>query len=306
MDSAAPTPSPSSNGPNSLEVATVQLNDGIWMPTFGLGVYRSKPGKETYDAVRAALDCGYRLVDSAALYRNEESVGKAVRESGVPREEIWVTTKLWDSDHGYDRTIQACQDSLKKLGMDYVDLYLVHSPNTGKLVETWDAMLELRRRGLARSVGVSNYDVAHIEALRSQSRPLPAVNQIEMHPMIFRERERLVNYCRESGILVQAYGSIFSGQPDKLSRPAVAGPAAARPGKTEAQVLLRWGLQMGFAIIPKSVKQPRIAANMEVFDFELSPAEMQALGALQGQLGEYWNPLHTRVDLGRTDRGGPA
>lgn len=297
-------PSAPVSGPGSLEAATVQLNDGIWMPTFGLGVYRSNPGKETYDAVKDALQLGYRLVDSAALYRNEQSVGKAVHESGIPREDIWVTTKLWDSDHGYDKTIQACTESLRKLSMDYVDLYLIHSPNTGKIVETWDAMLELKRRGLARSVGVSNFDVAHIKALCSAGRPLPAVNQIEMHPLIYREREHLVSYCKENGILVQAYGSIFSGQMDKLRQPAVAGPAAARPGKTEAQVLLRWALQMGFAIIPKSVNRPRIQGNMDVFDFELTQAEMDALSAMRGQLGAYWNPLRARVDLGRTDRGG--
>jgi len=286
--------------------STFQLLDGRRMPALGLGVYRSRPGKETYDAVRWALELGYRLVDTAAYYENEESVGRAIRDSGVPREELWVTTKLPGHGHGYEDAMNLCRTSLDLLGLDYLDLYLIHSPNGGRLVETWDALVELQRQGLVRSIGVSNFGVKHLEALRSRKRPLPTVNQIEMHPLVYEERKSLVEYCKQHGILVEAYGSVFSGHQDKLNDPAVARVLAGHPGKTGAQVLLRWGLQMGFQLIPKSVRQARQRENMDIFDFELSAAEMQSLGRMKGSLMEYWNPLDAPLDLGRVDLGGTA
>jgi len=302
--SAAPLTEPAGRTAQGGPEATVTLLDGREMPVFGLGVYRSQPGNETYRATKWALELGYRLVDTAALYRNEESVGQAIRDSGIPRENVWVTTKLWDSNHGYDKTIQACKQSLRNLGMNYVDLYLIHSPNTGKLVETWDALLELQRMGLARSIGVSNFGVEHIEALRSHGRNLPVVNQVEMHPLVYQDRKRLVEYCRQNGIWITAYGSVFSGHQDMLNARAVTKVVAAHPPKTPAQVALRWGLQMGFALIPKSVNQQRLAENMDIFDFELSSQELEQLAAMRGSLGEYWNPLRAKVDLGRLDCGG--
>eukprot|EP00439_Symbiodinium_sp_Y106_P075217 s97_g14.t2 len=293
----------------------LKLLDGRLMPRIGLGVYRSKPGPETYNAVKWALEIGYRLVDTAALYRNEKSVGEAIRDSGLSREDVWITTKLWDSDHGYEATLKACENSLHQLGMSYIDLYLIHSPNTGKLVETWDALIELQRRGVVRSIGVSNFGVQHLEALRSSGRQLPVVNQIEMHPMVYQERKPVLELCAAHGIKVTAYGSIFSGQQEQLGRKEVAQVLAAHPSKTPAQILLRWGLQMDFQVIPKSVRRERLEENMiaiesghtapwrNLMDFELTPGEMESLSAMRGALHEYWNPLKSKVDLGRTDRG---
>lgn len=281
----------------------VKLLDGGELPIFGLGVYKSSPGRETEDAVLWALQAGYRMIDTAALYGNEASVGAALRRSGVPRKDIFITTKLWKSDHGYNEAMAACRASIKALGVRYVDMYLVHTPGGGKLVETWDALLELQRQGLVLSVGVSNCNVDHIETLAKHGRPLPAVNQIEMHPMIFREREALVRYCQEKGIVVQAYGSIFAGKTQFLEDPGL-NKVAAECGKSVGQTLLRWGHQMGFVIIPKSVKQRRILENMEIFDFELAPDQMEVLTSMRGRLGAYWNPLGERVDVGDISKGG--
>jgi len=288
----------------SVELAntsTFALNDGQKMPVIGLGVYVTKPGNETYNAVKWALNLGYRLVDTAELYRNEKSVGKAIRDSGIPREKIWVTTKLWDAHHGYEAALARGAEQVKELGLEYIDLFLIHSPRTGKLVETWDALIELKRRGLTKSIGVSNYNVQHIKALVDHKRELPAVNQFEMHPMVYAERKPLVEYCVKNKILVQAYGSMFFGKTEFLEDPAVVEVTAAHPGKTPAQVLLRWGLQMGFQVIPKSTKRHRLEENMGIFDFELSEAEMQRLSSMTGSLNAYWNPLGSPVDLGKTE-----
>jgi len=284
-------------------VPAIALLDGRRMPALGLGVYRCQPGEETYNAVKWALEFGYRLVDTAAYYRNEESVGKAIRDSGIPREELWVTTKLPGHGHGYEDTIRLCETSLEKLGLDYIDLYLIHSPHPGKLVETWDAMVYLQKNGYIRSIGVSNFNKSHLVALRKHGRPMPTVNQIEMHPMIYKERKLLCDYCTEHGILVEAYGSVLSGHEDLLQSKIVSKVVAAHPSKTPAQVLLRWGFQQGFQLIPKSTRQPRIKENMDIFDFELSEKEMQLLNTMEGSLGEYWNPLNSPVDLGRTNIG---
>lgn len=291
-------PLPDFHGPT----ATYELHDGRQMPVFGLGVYVTKAGDEAVNSVKWALELGYRMIDTAKIYGNERSVGEAIRASGIPREEIWVTSKLWDADHGYEQTLAAGMQSLEEMGLDYMDLYLVHSPQGGKLVETWDAMLELKRRGLAKSVGVSNYNVNHLEALTQHQRELPVVNQFEMHPKIFRERLDLIEYCESHNILVQAYGSIFFGKTEFLEDPAVVEVASQHPDKTKAQVLLRWGLQNAFQIIPKSTKKHRLEENMKIFDFELSTAQMERLSSMGGALGAYWNPLTAPLDLGDTSR----
>jgi len=284
--------------------ATFTLRDEHKMPIVGLGVYQTKPGKDTFNSVKWSLQAGYRLVDTAALYGNEADVGRAVKESGIPRSEIFVATKLWDPDHGYDEAVEAFEGSLENLGLDYVDLYLIHSPNTGKLVETWDALVAMQRKGKIRSIGVSNFGKKHIEALRKHGRPLPAVNQIELHPLNYRNRASLLDYCKENGILVQAYGSLFAGQTEWLKAPQVTSAVKAHPGKTPAQVLLRWALQMGIQVIPKSVKHKRIEENLKFLDFELSESEMAALSGMKGELQAYWQPLGAKVDLGDTSRGG--
>ncbi|CAE7035006.1 unnamed protein product [Symbiodinium sp. CCMP2456] len=235
--------------------AAFKLSDGHTMPVMGLGVYMSQPGAESYNAVKWAVETGYRMIDTAAVYGNEESVGEAIADSGLPRSELFITTKLWDADHGFDAALAAFDASLKKLKLEYLDLYLIHSPNTGKIVETWDALLHLQAMGKIRSIGVSNFGIPHLDALRSHGRATPAVNQFEMHPMNYQERLPLLEYCKQQGILVQAYGSLFFGKQEFMDRPELANVAGAHPGFSAAHVLLRWGLQMGFQIIPKSVKQ---------------------------------------------------
>lgn len=283
--------------------AWMTLLDGNKMPGVGLGVYMSKPGDETYNSVKWSLELGYRMVDTAQMYGNEASVGEAVRDSGIPREELWIQSKLDTSNHGYEQTISAVKATIKIMGLDYLDCFLVHSPYGGKLVETWDALLKLQKDGLLRSVGVSNYDVRHIQALADHGRPLPTMNQVEMHPLVLAERKELIDYCNEKGIIVQAYGSLFFGQTQWLDDPRVTDIVKAHDGKSAAQVMLRWGWQKGFQLIPKSVKRHRIASNFEIFDFSLTEAQMQLLDTMQGQLGAYWNPVKdSPVDLGRTDR----
>merc|ERR1712146_451709 len=214
-----------------------------------------------------------------------------MRETGTKRSEIWITTKLWNSDHGYDATIRACNNSLSKLGMKYIDLYLIHSPGNGQLIETWDALVQLQKEGKVRSIGVSNYNIDHIAVLEEHGRPLPTVNQIEMHPLIYNDRRRLLDYCKGKGILTQAYGSILSGQSNQLRNPMLLA-IAQKYAKSTAQVLLRWGYEHGFQIIPKSVHKERLQQNKDIFDFELSPEDMVALnGVAPTSLGEYWNPL---------------
>jgi len=269
------------------------------MPQVGFGVYRVPRGRTCYEAVRAALAEGYRMVDTAKLYGNEADVGQAVRDSGLPREEVFVTTKVWDSDHGYAEALKAGRRSVERLGLGYVDLLLIHSPgrSEGRIVETYDALLALQEEGLVRSVGVSNFGVPHLEALAAAGRPAPVVDQIEMHPWVYAKRRGLVDYCAERQILVTAYGSLFSGQEGALGQRPLAAAAAAH-GRSPAQVLLRWALQKGFQVIPKSVHKERIRENAQVFDFELTASEVDALDGMHGKLGEYWNPLSWPVHLG--------
>lgn len=192
------------------------------------------------------------------------------------------------------------------MGLEYLDCFLIHSPFGGKLVETWDGLLQLQKEGVLRSVGVSNYDVRHIKALEDHGRPLPVMNQIEMHPMILAERQNLLDYCNAKSIIVQAYGSLFFGKTEYLSDPIVTNIVKNHPGKSAAQVLLRWGVQKGFQLIPKSVKRHRLEENQAIFDFELTEKEMSSLDGMQGALGAYWNPVKDAdVDLGDTEKWKP-
>ena len=263
-----------------------RLNNGVEMPYLGLGVYQARPGREAESAVRHALEEGYRLIDTAKLYGNEADVGKAVRESGIPRDEIFVTTKLWNSDHGYDETLAACARSLRTLGLDYVDLYLIHWPVEGRRRETWKAMEAIYSKGWARAIGVSNYMVHHLESLLETAEVTPAVDQVEMHPFLPQREVRA--FCREHGILPEAYSPLTKGR--RLDDRRVAA-VARRHRKTPAQVLLRWGLQQGAAAIPKSVRPERIRENRDVFDFELDAEDLRALDSLHGEdLHTGWDP----------------
>jgi diketogulonate reductase-like aldo/keto reductase len=264
--------------------ARIPLNNGVGMPILGLGVWQIPAGPATQKAVLYALDCGYRLIDTAKLYGNEADVGVAVRGSGVPREDVFVTTKLWNNDHGYGNAIRACEESLDRMKMDYVDLYLIHWPVRGPRVETWNALVDLHRAGKCRAIGVSNYMRGHLEELRG-SPVVPAVNQIEFSPFLYQRDVR--EYCRQRGIVVEAYSPLTRGMKLNDRRVRV---IATKYGKSSAQILLRWGLQRGLVVIPKSARPDHIRENVNVFDFEIAEEDMRALDGLSHGLHVSWDP----------------
>lgn len=286
--------------------ATYKLNDGNEMPVIGLGVYRMMPGDETYNSVKSALELGYRMIDTAQIYMNEADVGRAIRDSGIPRSKIWVTTKLWDSHHGYRQAVRGGKKSVQDLGIEYIDLLLIHSPGMysqggGKIVETYDALLALKKEGLVKSVGVSNFNVHHLEALEEAARPFPAVNQIELHPQIFKKNKELVEYCRSKQIFVQAYGSLLSGMADSV---VVSRAISNQHRKSNEQVMLRWALDQGFGVIPKSIHRDRQAENLDVFDFSLSKSEVEKLNEINGVSADpLAYPFSVRMPLARVDVG---
>jgi diketogulonate reductase-like aldo/keto reductase len=250
------------------------LHNGVRMPWLGLGVYKAKEGEEVVRAVRTALEAGYRSIDTAALYANEEGVGRAVRESGIPREELFITTKVWNTDQGYERTLAAFETSMRKLGLEVLDLYLVHWPVRGKYKDTWRALEKLYKEGRVRAIGVSNFQPHHLDDLLADAEIKPMVNQVELHPLL--TQKPLIAYCREHGIQVEAWSPIIRGN---LDVPLLL-ELAARYGKTPAQIVLRWHLQNGVIAIPKSVTPERIRENADMFDFELTAEDMQAIDSL--------------------------
>lgn len=267
--------------------STVTLNDGVTIPLLGLGVWQAPRG-EAYRAVRDAIAIGYRHIDTAKAYGNEADVGRAIRESGVPREKIFVTTKLWNADHGYDEAKRACETSLRALGFEYVDLYLIHWPEK-KRHDSWRALVELKAAGKCRSIGVSNFTVRHLDALAKASDVVPSVNQVEMHPFLYQRA--LIDRCEAAKIRVEAYSPLTRGK--RLAHPAIVA-AASRLGRTPAQILVRWAIEHGIVVIPKSVHKERIAENASVFDFAIPPDELAKLDALDEGLRTCWDP--TDVD----------
>ncbi len=268
-----------------------RLNDGNEIPGLGLGVFRMDPGPQTQQAVRWALGMGYRMIDTAALYDNESDVGAGVRASGVAREEVFVTTKLWHSEHGFESSQRAFQASLGRLGFDYVDLYLIHwprAPTPADRLASWRGLVKLKEEGLCRSIGVSNYTVRHLEELLADSDTVPTVNQVELHPFVYDPE--LHAFCTRHGIRLEAWAPITRGT--HFDDPTVA-RAARDHQRTPAQVLIRWGLQHGFIEIPKSAHEARIRENAGVFDFTLSQPEMEALDGLRGgaRVGA-WDPAN--------------
>jgi diketogulonate reductase-like aldo/keto reductase len=264
---------------------TRTLNNGVEMPLFGLGVYKAGPGEETIDAVLWALECGYRLIDTARVYGNEEEVGEALRRTDVPREDIFVTTKLWNSDQGYDQTHDAFEASLDALGLETVDLYLMHWPVPETRIESWRAMEEIYESGRARAIGVSNFARHHLEELDDESDIVPAVNQFELHP--FGQQHDVVEATRERDIAVQAYSPLTKAR--RLDDSALV-QIAKDAGVTPAQALLRWSLQKDFLVAVKSTNNSRIRENAGVFDFELNDAQMDALDELDEDLHVAWDP----------------
>jgi methylglyoxal/glyoxal reductase len=251
------------------------LHNGIEIPYVGLGVFQMKDPRETVEAVKSAIQTGYLSVDTAAVYENEESVGHGVKESGASREDLFITSKVWNSDQGYDSTLKAFETSLKKLDMDYMDLYLIHWPVEGKYNDTWKALERLYSDGLVKSIGVSNFHQHHLEDLMKNSNEKPVINQIECHPRL--NQEKLRAFCQEENIAVEAWSPIAQGR--VLDEPTLK-QIAEKYGKSSAQVVLRWHLQNDVVIIPKSVHANRIKENADLFNFELSTDEMNQINDL--------------------------
>ncbi len=254
---------------------TVALNNGVEMPWLGFGVFQMEPGPVTQNSVEKALEVGYRHVDTASVYANEKEVGAALMASGIPRSEIFVTTKIWITEMGYDSTLKAFEESQQRLDVDYVDLYLVHWPANGKYIQTWKALEKLYRDGLAKAIGISNFMVYQMQALLDACEIKPMVNQCEYHP-IYQRRE-IHKYCQENQIQFEAWAPLQQGR--ALDIPEVV-EIAVKHGKSPAQVLLRWDLQNEVVTIPKSITPSRIIANSQIYDFELSDEEMARINNL--------------------------
>ena len=265
--------------------STVKLNNNVQMPILGLGVYQTPPGRVTQNSVKFALKLGYRHVDTARIYGNEADVGEAVRESGILREDLFVTTKLWNSDQGYDSTLRAYEASLKRLGLDYVDLYLVHFPVPDVRKESWRAMETLFKKGRCRAIGVSNFTIRHLEELTEESDVIPSVNQVEFHPFLYQKE--LLDYCQGKRIQVEAYSPLARGE--RFKQPRILS-LAKKYSKTPAQLMIRWGIQHGVVVIPKSTREERIRENSQVFDFDISDNDMMSLDSLNEDLRLNWDP----------------
>ncbi len=258
------------------DIPTVTLNNGLVMPQFGLGVWRI-PEDEAAENVRTAIEAGYRLIDTAAIYKNESGVGEGIRQSGVAREDLFVTSKLWNSDQGYDSTIQAFDASLERLGLEYLDLYLIHWPQPmyDTYVDSWKAMEKLYKEGRVKAIGVSNFHPHHLERLAKECAVVPAVNQVELHPRLIQTEVR--EYDATHGIVTESWSplrGVIENVPQEIAEIAQA------HGKTPAQVVLRWHIQLGLVVIPRSSKAERIRENIDIFDFELTTSEVEAISAL--------------------------
>jgi diketogulonate reductase-like aldo/keto reductase len=271
--------------------STKKLNNGVEIPIIGLGTWQMQEAGEIENAVKWALKVGYRLIDTAKIYGNEAGVGKAIRESGIPREQIFVTTKLWNEDQERKSALQAIDDSLKRLELDCVDLYLIHWPffdrekHINKREETWKAMEEIYKSGKAKAIGVSNYIIRHLEEMKKYAAIQPAANQVEFHPFLYQAE--LLDYCQNHNIVLEAYSPLIHGQKMKDERIT---KIAEKHGKSSAQILIRWSLQHGCVVIPKSSKLERIEQNIGVFDFVISDEDMKTLDGLNENLHTTWDP----------------
>lgn len=270
---------------STLSIPSLPLPTGARIPQVGLGVWQSPRGATTRDAVKAALRLGYGHIDTARIYGNEADVGEGVRASGLSRADVFVTTKLWNEDQGYDSALRAFDASLARLGLDYVDLYLIHWPVEGKRLDSWRALEKIFAEKRARAIGISNYLPPHMEELLAHAKVPPAVNQIEVHPFLQQRDARA--FCHKHGIVVEAYSPLTHGE--RIDDPVIT-EVARRANRTNAQVLLRWGIQHGMVVLPKSVSEARIAENAKVFDFTLDADAMQQLDALEEGAPTGWDP----------------
>lgn len=261
------------------------LNNGVSMPVLGLGLYQLDTSRETRRAVRCALDAGYRHFDTAAAYGNEKDLGQAIAASKLDRKELFITTKLWHSDHGYDSALKAFDKSRSRLGVDYVDLYLIHWPEGSKRSESWRALATLYERGLCRAVGVSNYTIAHLEQLLAESPLVPAINQVELSPFLLQRD--LLGFCAGKKIQAEAYSPLTQGR--KLKHPKLV-EVAKKYGKTPAQLLIRWAIEHKLVVIPKSAKCERIKENADVFDFAIDRSDLAVLDGLDEGYRTCWDP----------------
>jgi len=269
------------------QVPTIRLNNGVEIPQFGFGVFQVPPD-ETAETVRAAFDAGYRHIDTAQMYGNEEGVGRALAESGLPRDEVFLTTKLTNDGHGHDAAVRRLDESLQKLGTDHVDLYLIHwpRPREDRYVDTWRGFEKAAAEGKARAIGVSNFTVANLERLAAETGTVPAVNQVELHPRFTQDELRA--YHAQHGIATEAWSPIGQGQ-GLLDDPLL-GELAGKYGKSPAQVVLRWHVQLGNIVFPKSMHAERMRENIDVFDFELAGDDMQEISALDRGAGGRMGP----------------
>lgn len=268
----------------TIPTDTLRLSNGVSIPRIGLGVFQAPPG-EARDAVASALGCGYRHVDTAAIYGNEADVGEAIRRSEVPREEIFLTTKVWNQDQGFESTLKAFEASRKRLGLDQVDLYLVHWPVQGKRLDTWKALETLLADGKVRAIGVSNFLPRHLDELSQSAKVLPMVDQVEISPFLQQRDTR--QWCAQHGIVVEAYSPLTKGA--RLTHPVVTDIANVQ-GCSPAQVLIAWSLQSGLVSLPKSVRSDRIRDNLKALSISLPPAAMARLDDLEEGLVTGWDP----------------
>ncbi|KQL33170.1 glyoxal reductase [Bacillus sp. FJAT-25509] len=257
----------------------VKLNNGLEMPVIGLGVFQVEDGQVVIDSVKAAIRNGYRSIDTAAIYQNEEGVGQGIREAleenGLKREDLFITSKVWNADLGYQSTIDAFELSLKKLGLDYLDLYLIHWPVEGKYVESWKALETLYKDGKVKAIGMSNFQIHHLKEVMANAEIMPMINQVELHPML--SQVELREFLKENSIQVEAWAPLMQGQ---LFESETLSQIANKHNKSIAQVVLRWHLQNGIVIIPKSIKEHRIQENANIFDFELTEEDMSQINSL--------------------------
>ena len=261
------------------------MNDGHRIPVVGLGTWKSEPGSATYNAVLDSIKAGYRHIDTARAYDNESDVGRAVKDVDINRNDLFITTKLWNKDQGYDTAIEACEKSLTRLGCDYIDLYLIHWPLKDKRNESWKAFIELKEKGLCKSIGVSNFTIDNLKELEDKFGILPVANQVEFHP--YHYQKELLEYCNSKNILIEAYSPLVHAK--RMDEPRLVS-ISEEISKTPAQVLIRWAMQRGLVALPKSVNTNRIIENFAVFDFEISDSLMKRLDDLNERFVTCWDP----------------
>lgn len=267
----------------------IKLNNGVEIPALGYGTYKVERGREAFEGTLWALEAGYRHIDTASMYGNESDIGDAVRQSGIPREEIFITTKVWNSDQGFDRTLKAFDASLSRLKSGYIDLYLIHWPVEILRNETYRALESIYAEGRVRAIGVSNFTINHLEELTSKFDTIPAVNQVEFSPYLYQKD--LLNYCNSKGILIEAYSPLIRGR--KMNDPRLR-KIGEKYGKDPAQILIKWGLQHKLVSLPKSSRKDRILSNADVFDFEISPDDMELLDSFNENFRIAWDPSGIR------------